>query len=194
MAGPAVYWKLAGRPCLIRPALVEEAGELLALQRRAYESEAILYGDRTIPPLTQSIEHLSEEIRTLSFWSARVAAVLSDQSVDASDVSAAQVNSLPPSEGLTVLAGSVRARLTEDGVCHIGRLMVDPPWQGLGLGRLLLETAESGFPQARCFELFTGHRSERNLRLYRCAGYRECGRAEAAPGLILVTLRKENRG
>ena len=39
----------------IRP---EDAGEVLTLQRAAFVSEALIYGDPDMPPLTQSLEEL----------------------------------------------------------------------------------------------------------------------------------------
>ncbi|MEI2712630.1 MAG: GNAT family N-acetyltransferase [Nocardioides sp.] len=70
------------------------------------------------------------------------------------------------------LVGAVRARLVEDA-WDIGRIMVAPDLQGRGLGRALLEHAErQAPPTARRLVLFTGARSERNIRMYRKAGYR----------------------
>ena len=45
-------------------AAAEDAAEILALQRLAYESEARLYNDWSIPPMTQSLESLIAEIKT----------------------------------------------------------------------------------------------------------------------------------
>lgn len=47
----------------ISRATVDDAETILSLQRRAYESEARLYSDWAIPPLTQSVELLREEIQ-----------------------------------------------------------------------------------------------------------------------------------
>jgi tRNA (guanine37-N1)-methyltransferase len=85
------------------------------------------------------------------------------------------------------LVGAVRGRL--DGSRYrIGRLMVAPDVQGRGLGRWLLELAESSAPaEAVEFELFTGARSRDNLRLYRRAGYRVVSRSDDEG---VVTLSK----
>ena len=48
-------------PSIVR-ATVVDAGEILALQKRAYESEARAYNDWSIPPLTQGLGALVEEI------------------------------------------------------------------------------------------------------------------------------------
>lgn len=41
-----------------------DAGELLTLQRAAYVTEARLYGDPELPPLTQSLADLRDELRS----------------------------------------------------------------------------------------------------------------------------------
>ena len=41
---------------MITKALYSDLEEILALQKLAYQSEAELYDDYTIPPLTQSLE------------------------------------------------------------------------------------------------------------------------------------------
>ncbi|MGA8210529.1 MAG: GNAT family N-acetyltransferase, partial [Nocardioidaceae bacterium] len=77
-----------------------------------------------------------------------------------------------------------RARLDGD-VWQVGRLMVAPDLRGRGLGRWLLERLEEAAPpQARRVALFTGSRSEANLRRYRRAGYRRETREPAEVGVV----------
>jgi hypothetical protein len=53
-----------------------------------------------------------------------------------------------------------------------------------------MEEIETRFGHAERFELFTGHKSERNLRFYRKRGY-EAFRSESVTGnLTLVYLEK----
>jgi ribosomal protein S18 acetylase RimI-like enzyme len=87
------------------------------------------------------------------------------------------------------LVGAVRTR-TEGDVVHIGRLTVAPDLQGRGLGTRLLEVAER---DAAAAELFTGHLSAGNLRLYRRRGYRETRREALSENVELVYLRKSLR-
>jgi GNAT superfamily N-acetyltransferase len=72
---------------------------------------------------------------------------------------------------------------------HVGRLAVVPDLQGRGLGTRLLAAVEQGTP-ARRAALFTGHRSDGNLRLYRRCGYVEVRRETVSPDLVLVHLEK----
>jgi tRNA (guanine37-N1)-methyltransferase len=86
------------------------------------------------------------------------------------------------------LVGAVRGRQRETS-WDIGRLMVAPDLQGLGLGRMLLERIERAAPpEVTDFELFTGAGSKRNQRMYRKAGYRM--RGEIRPGVVRLSRRR----
>jgi aromatic-L-amino-acid/L-tryptophan decarboxylase len=146
-------------------ATAEDAAEILALQRLAYETEARLYNDRSIPPMTQTLESLIAEIK--------VATVLK------------------ATEGVSII-GSVRATLADE-VCRIGRLMVDPARQGRGIGAALLRAIEDMFPQADAFELFTGSKSDGNIRLYTRYGYVVTGARQATQEISLVVLTKRRK-
>jgi ribosomal protein S18 acetylase RimI-like enzyme len=154
-------------PRPIEPADVADAGEILELQKRAYQSEAAIYDDYGIPPLTQTLDEIRAEFETYRFLKAVC-------------------------EGRIV--GSVRARKTDGGACYIGRLIVDPLLQGQGIGKRLMAAIEREFDSAPWYDLFTGHISVRNLRFYAGQGYREVGREQVNAGLELVHLRKVGQG
>jgi len=154
--------KKAAPPYRIAYATPDDAATILALQKLAYESEALLYDDWTLPPLTQTLPGLLDEFAASVFLKAM--------------------------EG-DRLVGSVRAREAA-GLCQIGRLIVDPPVQGRGVGTMLMRQIESIFPQALAFELFTGSRSEGNLRLYERLGYRRNREKVLSPAVTLVFLEK----
>jgi GNAT superfamily N-acetyltransferase len=147
----------------VESAIAEDAAAILALQKLAYQSEAQIYDDWTLPPLTQTLTSLREEI------------------------AASRV--LKATEG-NRLVGSVRAR-EENGVCQIARLIVLPRLQGCGVGTMLMRHIEAQFPNAEGFELFTGSRSEANLRLYERLGYRRCREKTLSPAVTLVFLEKK---
>jgi ribosomal protein S18 acetylase RimI-like enzyme len=146
----------------IAPARVDEAGQILKLQRLSYRTEAALYDDWTLPPLTQTLRELLEQYDDHTILAAR----LGDEVV-----------------------GSVRARL-KNGTCYVGRLVVHPRLQRRGLGTRLMREIEASFPAAGRYELFTGHLSEGNLRLYRRLGYQEFREEAISPSLRLVFLEK----
>jgi ribosomal protein S18 acetylase RimI-like enzyme len=120
-----------------------DAGELLTLQRAAYLSEAALYNAFSLPPLHETVAEIRAAI--------------------------AQVTVLKAVAGTRIVA-AVRGRPDGD-TCHVGRLAVAPDLQGNGIGTAMLRAIEERFPDAVRFELFTGARSEANLRLYRRMGY-----------------------
>ncbi|HEX6397726.1 MAG TPA: GNAT family N-acetyltransferase [Steroidobacteraceae bacterium] len=149
-------------PYRVERATVDDAADILALQKLAYRSEARLYEDPNLPPLTQTLDSLRAE-----FEASRV---------------------LKAVEGNSIV-GSVRARLL-NGTCAVGRLIVSPALQGRGLGTRLMRAVEAEFPALDRFELFTGSRSEANIRLYERLGYRRSREQVLTPAVTLVYLEK----
>jgi ribosomal protein S18 acetylase RimI-like enzyme len=147
----------------IEPAGVQDAGEILTLQRAAYVTEAQLHGDPFLPPLVESLD----QVRTMISGSVMLKASVG-----------------------TRLAGAVRGRFN-DRTCLIGRLVVAPDLQGRGIGGALMRALEAeAAGRADACVLFTGHLSEANLRLYRRLGYAETHRERVADHLMLVHMRK----
>lgn len=146
----------------ILQATLDDANKILALQKLAYQSEAQIYSDWTIPPLLQTIESIRDEFNTHIFLKA---------------------------VSKRIIIGSVRAHTTGN-TCHIGRLIVHPEWQNRGIGSRLVMEAEKVHPDATRFELFTGSQSLGNLHLYHKLGYREFRREPLSDKIELVYLEK----
>ncbi|MFG2647563.1 GNAT family N-acetyltransferase [Streptomyces sp. NPDC048436] len=145
----------------------QDAEKILKLQYLCYQSEAELYGDYSIEPLTQTLDSITAELTTGSVLVAR----LGDEVV-----------------------ASVRGTVDPDGTARINKLIVHPRMQRHGLGGRLLEAIEHRLGAggtAKCFQLFTGHRSEQNLQLYRKHGYAAVNTRHVNERLTLVTLAKE---
>jgi ribosomal protein S18 acetylase RimI-like enzyme len=126
----------------ILQATVDDAEEILMIQKRAYQSEAELYCNYDIPPLKQTIEELSAQFKDHVI----LKAVLDNR-----------------------IIGTVRA-YEENGTCYIGRLAVCPEFQNQGAGTALMRAVEGCFSPQR-FELFTGSKSEKNIHFYEKLGY-----------------------
>jgi GNAT superfamily N-acetyltransferase len=147
-------------------AVPEDAGEILTLQRAAYVTEAQLYGDPFIGPLVESLDQARKAIETSTVLKA----------VDG-----------------TRITGAVRVKV-KGTTALVGRLVVAPDQQGRGIGAALLDAVHEHiaeeFPEVAVFDLFTGHLSEGNLRLYRRHGYRETSRDRTQEHLTMVHLRR----
>ncbi|MDZ4180564.1 MAG: GNAT family N-acetyltransferase [Coriobacteriia bacterium] len=146
----------------IRRATEADAEQIARLTRRAFATQCELYGDWTLPPMSDTPESVQA-------------------SIERGIVLIAETNG--------ALLGSVRGEL-RDGVCHVGRLVVEPALQGRGIGRLLAEAIELEFPDASRFEIFTGHRSEGSLHLYESLGYARHHTEKVHDGLWLIFLGK----
>jgi GNAT superfamily N-acetyltransferase len=81
--------------------------------------------------------------------------------------------------------------VTEPACLLIYNVAVDPPFQGRGIGRRLLDWAEAEARRAGCarLRLHTNEHMTSNLAMYRRRGYRETGR-EAYLGSDLVHMEK----
>ncbi|MFJ9417482.1 GNAT family N-acetyltransferase [Streptomyces sp. NPDC101227] len=156
-----------GTSVTISAATDQDAEQILKLQYLCYQSEAALYDDYGIEPLTQSLAALRAELE----------------------------------EGCVVVArlggevvGSVRGTVDPDGTARIAKLMVHPRMQRHGLGGRLLGAVEQRLAaerSAKRYRLFTGHRSEGNLRLYRSHGYVPVGTERLSRRLSEITLEKD---
>ena len=142
----------------IRAATPGDVPELAVLMRACWVQEAVANDTLDIPALHESLDDVRASLDTTQTWVAR-------------------------SGGR--LVGAVRtSRPSPPGDdWFIGRLCVVPDLQGRGLGRRLLEHAESTAPDGiRTFTLHTGARSAENLRMYKKAGYRLVDADAARPG------------
>ena len=147
-----------------------DAEAILDLQRRAYASEAEIYNDQNIAPLTQTLDEIKKDIKKQHFLKA----------IEESD-----------NNNIGKIVGSVRA-YTKDKTAFIGRLMVEPKLQNRGVGTLLMKAIEQQFkpPEVTRYELFTGHKSIRNLYLYKKLGYKEYKRTPVNETLTMVFMKK----
>jgi ribosomal protein S18 acetylase RimI-like enzyme len=149
---------------VIAPAQLADALEILNLQHLAYQSEAALNDDYTIPPLTQTLPELEVDFQRQFYLKAT-------------------------RDGTIV--GAARG-YKQNNTCYIGRLMVQPDCQNRGLGTQLLHALEARFSTAQRYELFTSERSTRNLYLYQKLGYHIFRTEQLTAKVIIVYLEKLN--
>ncbi|MEV6108396.1 GNAT family N-acetyltransferase [Streptomyces sp. NPDC051940] len=159
-----------GMSVTITTAGASDAEQILKLQYLCYQSEAALYDDYGMEPLTQPLDDLRAEL-------ARGAALVARLGSE--------------------VVGSVRGHVDADGTAKLAKLIVHPRMQGHGLGARLLAAIEerlSADGSAKRYQLFTGHRSESNLQLYRKLGYAPVRTERISNRLSVVTLEKTRDG
>lgn len=135
--------------------------EILKLQYLAYQSEAELNKNYNIPPLLQTLEDLQKE-----YQNGIILKAVEDNGI----------------------IGSVRGYTIADSL-YIGKLIVHPDYQGRGIGTKLLLSLEELYPTMR-YELFTGSKSLRNIRLYEHLDYNRFKETPVSPELTLIYLQK----
>lgn len=147
----------------IKEAPLQEAEEILILQKLAYQSEAQIINDYTIQPLTQSLKEIKEEFHKQTFF----AAYHKDN-----------------------IVGSIRTEVKAQ-TCYINKLIVHPNFQNSGLGTRLLQTAETHrHTIATSFQLFTGEKSTKNRYFYEKHGYTLITTETISQKLTLVHYQK----
>lgn len=140
--------------------------EILALQKVAYQSEAEIYGDESVPAMQQSLAELTADFDRMVILKALV-------------------------NGKII--ASVRGYAT-GSTASVLRMIVHPYFQGRGLARKLAKEIEQLWPpEITRFEIFTGHKSKRNLELYTRMGYKEFKREPFTPAVTWVYLEKERK-
>lgn len=158
-------WRLKKRTTttlIIQQATIEDAREILALQKRAFLQEAKLQDNFLIAPMVQTLSELENEFPDFL-------------------VLKGSINGR--------IIGSVRGKIINDK-CYIGRLIVDPVFQQKGYGSTLLNAIESRFSHAAIFELFTGESSDNNIRFYSKRGYIKVESYDGPDGSKLVKMIK----
>lgn len=133
----------------ILPATVADAPEILALQRLAYQAEARLYADWSIPPLTQTLAELKAEL---------AAGLEAERQTESPRFAA-----LKAVDDSGAIVGSVRAGLDappgEGAVCRIGRPIVHPKRQRQGLGSACWRPLRPAFPARRATPCSPGQKA-----------------------------------
>lgn len=149
----------------VEPATEQDLDQILELQKKAFYGQAVIYNDFNLPPLSQTLNDLKKEFREKNIYK---------------------------TEKDEQIIGSVRCHI-KDKALHIEKLIVDPAFQNRGIGTNLMMSLENKYAQSVArFEIFTGHKSQRNLHLYKKLGYLEMSREVIRDDLILIHMEKIN--
>ncbi|MBP5444685.1 MAG: GNAT family N-acetyltransferase [Acholeplasmatales bacterium] len=146
---------------MITKAKLSDLKEILDLQHLAYISEAKLFNNMNIEPLTETLDDLINEFNN---------GIVLKLTVD------------------DKIIGSVRTYVKND-TAYIGKLMVHPDYQKKGYGSKLLLEIEKVCNTNR-FELFTSTRSIKNIKLYESLGYKQFKIKKVDEELSFIYLEK----
>ncbi len=135
--------------------------QILDLQYLAYQSEAELFNDKKIPPLTQTLAEVINE-----YDEGTILKAVTEEKI----------------------IGSVRCHV-DNGTAYIGKLIVHPEYQRRGIGTKLLQAIQN-YCAAERYELFTSTRSLKNIRLYERLGFKKFREKKITDELQFVYLEK----
>jgi tRNA (guanine37-N1)-methyltransferase len=146
----------------ITRAIPEDAPVMLDLQRRAFAEEGRRSGTQDIPPLTESLDAVTDHIRSQTALVAR-------------------------DEGKII--GMIRG-IVNGRICTVRALAVDAAYRGQGLGSALLNALERTLPQVARFDLTTNTVMEGNVPFYERHGYRTIELTRHSEVVILAQMTK----
>jgi N-acetylglutamate synthase-like GNAT family acetyltransferase len=138
--------------------------DILSLQKLAFQSEAKLFNDYSITPLTQSLESIEENFKNNLYLKA-----VHDGKI----------------------LGLIRA-FEKENICYIGRLIVHPDHQNKGIGKSLMYHIEELFNGCMMYSLYTAKRVSKNLYFYNKLGYSIVEEEKVNEKLTFVFYNKNN--
>jgi ribosomal protein S18 acetylase RimI-like enzyme len=142
----------------------KDLDQILQLQKKAFHGQALIYNDFSLPSLTQTLDDLKRESASKDIY-------------------------------MMVLEGKIVASVrcfVKDRTLSIEKLIVDPDLQNQGIGSRVMREIECRYAASvDRYELSTGHKSERNLHLYKKLGYHEIRRERLNNNCDLMVMEKD---
>lgn len=142
-----------------------ELAEILKLQYEAFGRVAKEINNHDLPSLKQTEQQLQEEFPSCTMLKYCM-------------------------DGRMV--GSIRGKLDDAGVCHVGALIVATGFQNQGIGRALMEAIEKQFPDCEKYALFTSMNTPNTSYLYKKLGYKEVSRRKLN-GIDMIFMEKNRK-
>jgi ribosomal protein S18 acetylase RimI-like enzyme len=143
----------------------KDLGQILELQKKAFHGQALIYCDFSLPSLTQTLDDLRKEFSLKTIYKV---------------------------EHEEKIIGSVRCFI-KDRILYIEKLIVDPDFQNRGIGTKVMREIENRYSAVvDRYELSTGHKSARNLHLYKKLGYKEIRQEPLNANCSLIVMEKNN--
>jgi ribosomal protein S18 acetylase RimI-like enzyme len=149
---------------IITQATKEDLPAILVIQKKAFLVVARAFHLKTLPPLEQTLDSVTDE-----FMNGMILKATLMQTLAIKDDLDSRVRGNDKED---IIVGSVRAYKKAD-TCYIGKLIVLPEYQNKGIGKALMRKIENQYINiVKRYELFTGERDPRNRYLYDQLGYK----------------------
>jgi chromate reductase, NAD(P)H dehydrogenase (quinone) len=160
----------------VRPLRASDAGEALTVQRAAFLAEGDRYATTRIPPLTETLD----DVRSAIAANVVLGAFDGPRLVGSARLTIEPSEELPDGSGGQTVIG------------WVSRVAVAPDQQGRGIATRLIDVLERRTPtRVAEYRLWTGARSDDNIRLYERLGYRRlAGTGKDAADTDVVELVK----
>lgn len=141
----------------------QDLNHILELQRKAFHGQALIYNDFTLPSLTQTIVDLKKEFKHKTFYKVQKTGKI---------------------------IASVRCFINNQTL-YVEKLIVDPDFQNKGIGTAIMHEIENRYSAVvNRYELSAGHKSARNLHLYKKLGYKDMRQERLNNNCNLIVLGK----
>ncbi len=151
---------------IIAQAVKEDLPIILDIQRKSFMEVARFFNLKSLPPIEQTLESLTDEFVNSKILKASIA---------------------------NTIIGSVRAYKKND-TYHIGKLVVLPEYQNKGIGKALMNEVENQYKGiVKRYELFTGVRDPRNRYLYNQLGYKSFKTEKLNDEISFVYMEKSTQ-
>jgi ribosomal protein S18 acetylase RimI-like enzyme len=147
----------------IRRTLIEEAEEILNIQKEAFLADLEIYKDYETSPATEPIKKLLYKINKNFHYT-----ILINNKI----------------------IGGAELRFDSDTECYINRIFMLPEFQNKGLGTKIMNHFDMDFPHIKKWTLCTPHLNFRNHGFYEKLGYKKVGEHNVKEGLNLINYLK----
>lgn len=142
---------------------LEEAEQLLEIQKKAFVDDLLKYQDHEGSPVNEPIERLRKKIELFLYYTIW----LNDE-----------------------IIGGIDIRDLGDGKFRLNRIFISPEYQGKGLGTQVMQLIEVEFPRAVQWSLDTPYLNIKNHHFYEKLGYIKVGEHEITEKLRLIDYIK----
>lgn len=149
---------------VIRRTILEEAEEILSVQKKAFKDDLEKYKDFDTNPGNEPIKRLLYKIKKNIHYTV----LIND-----------------------TIIGAAEIRIYQEVECYINRIFLLPNYQGQGLGTHIMNYFEKNYPNVKKWTLCSPHKNYSSHIFYEKLGYKKVGEHKVTELLSLVDYLKE---